>query len=356
MTNASAKLISIPFFLDHALIERILLEQAFTTKNGALRLNDDGSGCQFLELRNPRVSKENSLLRVRTNTHAKIGRAFGENCLLLMEWKGQTDFYETVKLAKHGKVLIIKVVRSRLLTEDGHIDETTNNIWQWVNQDVAPIFDAVKVDLKEPIALIKQSLASWLHTNEAKQVNKALDSLRIRDIKIMQNGVKVLLRFQLPDTLLAKKKSEPGLNQKEITRLKENLDALNRYVAFIVNNANTKKTPEAVRFALIDVMLELRQRVLDILAQPKIIDPDPVRTLFRETWVQLAPLVREVARHQDSQAKGIQYLTFISANDALLALDKVGPNIGLDISTHGLRRLARLINQNPSMDPLKLKN
>jgi cell division septation protein DedD len=46
-------------------------------------------------------------------------------------------------------------------------------------------------------------------------------------------------------------------------------------------------------------------------------------------------------------------LSFITAADALKALDRLGPGVGLDISTDGLRRLARLLNDTPSIDPLK---
>ncbi len=49
----------------------------------------------------------------------------------------------------------------------------------------------------------------------------------------------------------------------------------------------------------------------------------------------------------------LPFMSFITAADALKALDRLGPAAGLDISTDGLRRLARLLNDNPSIDPLK---
>ena len=43
----------------------------------------------------------------------------------------------------------------------------------------------------------------------------------------------------------------------------------------------------------------------------------------------------------------------MTAADALMALERLGPAAGLDISADGLRRLARLLNDNPSLDPLQ---
>ena len=48
----------------------------------------------------------------------------------------------------------------------------------------------------------------------------------------------------------------------------------------------------------------------------------------------------------------LRYLSFIAAGDALAALDQIGPEIGLDISADGLRRLARIVAPLSTEDPL----
>ena len=47
------------------------------------------------------------------------------------------------------------------------------------------------------------------------------------------------------------------------------------------------------------------------------------------------------------------WISLLTATDALYALDRLGPAIGLDISADGLRRLARLINAKTAGDPLR---
>ena len=62
--------------------------------------------------------------------------------------------------------------------------------------------------------------------------------------------------------------------------------------------------------------------------------------------------MQEISNHSPEHNL-LPFLSFITAADALKALDRLGPAAGLDISTDGLRRLARLLNDNPSIDPLK---
>jgi hypothetical protein len=63
------------------------------------------------------------------------------------------------------------------------------------------------------------------------------------------------------------------------------------------------------------------------------------------------PVVRRSATTLPG-ATAMRYLSFIAAGDALTALDKIGPDIGVEISADGLRRLARIIAPLSTVDPL----
>jgi hypothetical protein len=56
---------------------------------------------------------------------------------------------------------------------------------------------------------------------------------------------------------------------------------------------------------------------------------------------------------QGPERNPVPFLSFMTAADALMILDRLGPAAGLDISADGLRRLARLLNDNPNLDPLQ---
>jgi hypothetical protein len=69
---------------------------------------------------------------------------------------------------------------------------------------------------------------------------------------------------------------------------------------------------------------------------------DPVRAFFITTWKRLAPELQTLAK-QLPEAEALRYLTFIAATDIIYQLDTMGAPLGLDISSDGLRKLARLL-------------
>ena len=77
-----------------------------------------------------------------------------------------------------------------------------------------------------------------------------------------------------------------------------------------------------------------------------------MRRWFLDSWKQLSPLIRTIGLEQTGQDP-LAWISLLTATDALYALDQLGPAIGLDISADGLRRLARMINVNAGVDPLR---
>jgi len=69
-------------------------------------------------------------------------------------------------------------------------------------------------------------------------------------------------------------------------------------------------------------------------------DHDPVRAFFNDSWDKLAPLLRTASK-QLPGAEGLRYLTLIAATDLMYELEAIGAPLGLEISSNGLRKLAR---------------
>ena len=69
---------------------------------------------------------------------------------------------------------------------------------------------------------------------------------------------------------------------------------------------------------------------------------DFVRDQFVEGWDQLSQIFRKYFL-QNPAGNGLGYVSFITAADALMILDELGPNFGIEISRNGLIRLARIL-------------
>jgi hypothetical protein len=76
-----------------------------------------------------------------------------------------------------------------------------------------------------------------------------------------------------------------------------------------------------------------------------------VRRLFVRSWKRLGPVLRRVGDGLPPES-ALHYIGFIAATDALAALDQLGPEVGLEISSDGLRRLARIVAPASTADPL----
>ncbi|MDP3875404.1 MAG: hypothetical protein Q8Q50_00325 [Methylobacter sp.] len=63
---------------------------------------------------------------------------------------------------------------------------------------------------------------------------------------------------------------------------------------------------------------------------------------FTDTWVRLTPTLKTIAKEQPG-IQGLRYITFIAATDVMYELEKLGAPFGLDISSDGLRRVARVL-------------
>ena len=93
---------------------------------------------------------------------------------------------------------------------------------------------------------------------------------------------------------------------------------------------------QSLRDSLLEILIDSRYRLLDALNQPPDSADDAVRHWFIDSWQSLSPVVRSIAMEQPGQ-ESLLWFSVLTATDALYALDKLGPGIGLDISTNGLR-------------------
>src|SRR2546428_265947 len=107
-----------------------------------------------------------------------------------------------------------------------------------------------------------------------------------------------------------------------------------------------------LRDQLLDMLLASRHRLLDALAGGPVAGVDPVRQLFLDAWDGLRGVVRQSIAHGGPQDRLLRYASFVTAGDALVALDAAAPSLGLEISSDGLRRLARVLDPTYVGDPL----
>jgi hypothetical protein len=180
-----------------------------------------------------------------------------------------------------------------------------------------------------------------------------LDSLRIGHLATGSKGLDIDLQIDVEP--VAKGKPEPVLSEQEMQQLENRYQSWDAFLTFVIKEAAAAARSKELRAALLEILLDARHQVKLILGASSQSANDPVKLLFMRSWERLMPVMQEISL-QSPEQNLLPILSFITAADALFALDKLGPALGLDISTDGLRRLARLLNDDPSIDPLEYLN
>ena len=136
---------------------------------------------------------------------------------------------------------------------------------------------------------------------------------------------------------------ERALSGAELERWEERWQLMDSLLVLAVKHYAAETRLQALRDALLDVLIESRYRLRDALVETPETGEDAVRAWFLQSWQSLAPVIRRIGLEHPGQ-EHLLLFRLVAATDALAALDQLGPGFGLDISADGLRRLARMIN------------
>lgn len=355
-STAQARPVSIPLLVDYAYIQQALRQQAFTGPGGSARPWNDGTGCNYLTLTNPVVDAVNGKLRVTSQGEAHIGTPLGDQCLVLLNWRGTIQTYEELRISPTLPVLTVHVIDTQLLDSDGKPEKVSNLLWTWIKDYVHPYMEGIRIDLATPLAEIKQFLPLLLTDRDAAQANALLSSLAFVSATPTDHGVSAVLSLDMaeiaPHTAPAHASAAPALTEEEIALWERYIESWDSFFTFVVRHAVADSQSPDIHRDLLELLLDTRYALTETLAQPGKPGFDPVRGIFLETWQRLTPILRRIGLEQSNPALNLQYLSFIASGDALRVLDELGPSAGIDISQDGLRRLARMVAPADQQDPL----
>ncbi len=349
---ATEKLVRVPIELPSALVREALVAQLYTTATGKAVIWDDGSGCRFLKLRQPTVEVQGDRLCIRSRAEARVGTPVGQQCLAPIDWDGILEVYEQPLMTEDGRTVQFRVVDSALFDASGKKPFFSNRIWGLVKEQAHPRFETVAIRLGRALDELREVLPLYLPRQEREGIERMLASMRFEAVEVVPQGLRASLAFSVPLVETPTPAPEPTLTPEELERWQQALDRWDAFLTYTIKFVWADSLVRELRQPLADVLLEGRYDLLEALAPSAPGAPDPVPALFVRTWGRLAPVLREIAVRQKGQ-EALRYLSFISAGDALVALQEAGPAIGVDLSADGLRRLARIVAPTDTADPLR---
>jgi hypothetical protein len=357
--SASASQLEIPLEIDDAFLRQLLLEQIYTAPGQTAEVWRDEIGCNHLVLSEPRVYGREGRLRILTASDTRVGTPIGDACTLSIEHKNQIEVWLEPVLTPGSAIVHFRVVDSNVFEASGRKLGPTGILWNWVKEYVQPRLETFRVDLEAPIADLRSVLPLLLPSDDAARTQRILDSVALAAVRVSDTGLAATLRFDVPPRATAPQASEAPLTEPERLQLRTALERWDAFLTYVIKAAGSDAGTKEARQEFLDILLDARQELVAQLDTTEVTPPppplvqneDPVRRLFRSTWTRLAPVLRKQQGTLPGET-ALRYLGFLASGDALAALDRLGPEIGLEISQDGLRRLARLMAPGGAEDPL----
>ena len=347
-----AETVTIPIFLDYQQLQLLMVRDNFKGPNNTAQyLLDDG--CTSITFSEPHLSAEGGLLRVDAKVLATIGVPGTDSCKVVTRWAGRTAVNGKPSLVRDQPLSVeFKMQEARLYDQGGRLIRD-GFVFQAVKEQLHLLLSHYRLDLKPETDPFKALLPYFLPQFPTVHLKGMIDSLRIDHLVIRSDGLDVRLLIDVET--VAKAGPEPALSEPEMQQLEQRYRSWDAFLTFVIKETATATRSEELRDALFAILLDARYQFKSILVEPRQSATDSFNQLFGRSWERLMPVMREISVRSPKQNL-LPFLSFITAADALNALDRLGPTLGLDISIDGLRRLARLLNNDPSIDPLKYQN
>jgi Transglycosylase SLT domain len=350
--DASAGLVQIPLHVNYLILTEGLREQLYKPSGQAQLWRGDNS-CEYLNATNPTIGQRDGGMGIETDGDLSLGMAVGDQCLSPITWSGIMDAASAPHVA--GFFLKFRITDINLYDSNHQKTRLLERGFDLIKSSIVPALETFSFDLSPAIHQL-QELGQLAASNDAAGVRLALTTIRLEpSVTAEKEGLRLTLDVDLPASASATPLAAPAapLNAEEIAAWNTALDNWDAFLAFAVKQVGATVPAPEVRAALFDVLIDSRQRLLKALAQPqRLSGPDPVRLLFIDEWTRLGAVVEKAAAQGRLGNHSLEFLSFISAGDALFALDQAAPALGITISADDLRRLARIMAPAATGDPL----
>lgn len=348
--GAIAGQIALPLSLDYGLLGNVLRDQVLGASRDSAEVYADQSGCNRLAISNPRVQgAEAGRVRILVDARANIGTPVSQSCALPINWDGTLELIEEAYIEADKATIAFRVVDSNWLKADEQGRAVPGVLWNWVKSRVHPRMETLKIDLAPGLAeidkLLRQTFAALPENGASEEKLLSLSDVRADDDKLS-----LTLSVVIPEGApVTPQTAQPVLTEQELAQWDATWKSWDGFATWLIKTLAIAAEPELAE-ALAETLLEARYDLRDALAS-ETHDRDMVRDLFIKTWDRLAPLLRQTELEFPG-IQALQLVTFISAADALRALDEAAPQLGFRIDSDNLRRLARLIVPGVTADQL----
>ncbi|MFH0812891.1 MAG: hypothetical protein V2A69_08645 [Pseudomonadota bacterium] len=334
--------VRLPITLDYPFIRSLFVYQAYTQPGERAVPVEEAGGCNRIELWDPEVAPEGTLLKLRNHMKISLGVPFFGKCTKLLEWEGYLEVLQRIWLDEKGWRLRFETVDTRTYNLNREPVTIANTLWNSVKTHVLPYFDQLSIDLAPPVKELKNLVPLFFPPEDQQCIERWFDTIRLGQVRVDPDAVKMDILMEVETRPQPKEAvEEPSIQ--EIERLAKSWEDWDAYLVYQLQVLIGQPLTEDERRSLLESLLETRHGFVQALTE-RALGRDLVREQFIRTWQNLTPILRKYLVKQLSKSP-LTYLAFFTASDALATLEKLGPTLGMDISRDGLVRLAKLLSE-----------
>ncbi|MFH1215450.1 MAG: lytic transglycosylase domain-containing protein [Pseudomonadota bacterium] len=354
----TAATIELPLTLRTSLLKRALLRHLDQKEGQPVVFYQEGP-YRFLNSERIQLFIKDGIPHFTCHGRAGLGFKFLGVLPVAVRWSGSIDLTLAPYVDSQWH-LRYRILDSTIFDDEGKKPVITGFVWDLVKKFLHPRLENFSLDLSLPQQEIVAVLKACASPEEAEQLESILRTLTAGSIRIDSFGIVVPLLLTVDESLLAAAApvkeipAQAPLAPEEIEAFQKVMEPWDAFLVFVVKNAATDFVDATMREELFDLLINSRYQLLPILTGDVPVEPgDPLRVLFIDAWEELRGIIEHAEERGLVQEQPLRYVTFVNAGDALIALGKAVPGLGMRISSDGLRRWARTLQPAETEDPLR---
>jgi hypothetical protein len=351
--NAAAVEVKIPLNIDYVTLTEALRHQIYDGPAGRAELWVGSDQCQYLYAYRPRFERKDSALMLGTDADLSLGVAVAGKCVTPIAWSGvievETQPYVGADLAIKFHVVNINLYNS------AHEKTVLLRGFDLIKTHFVPRLEDFSYDLRAPLSQLEDLMQAAAEPDVTARVKTALTTMRPMSAVVPgDDGLRLALELNVPEMAApAQSPVAAPLSPAEIAEWQAMLDDWDAFIVFTIKQLAGTVGDKQFRAQLFDLLLDSRYRLVEALAQPQLsAGPDPIRAIFIDEWSRLRTIIQLAGRREILGSRALEFLSFVSAGDALFAADQAAPALGMRISEDDLRKLAHVMAPQYVGDPL----
>ena len=259
-----------------------------------------------------------------------------------IDWEGYLVFHQQPRIDSASWTLSFETIDSEVTDLNRQPTNIAQTVIKIISTDVYAYLNGIRIDLSPPASELKSLFSQFFQPAEEKRSIKMIQSIRPGEAHVNAHAVEIDILMDVEKySAEAEDEKREHISDDKLERFIDQWESWDAFLVHMIGVFAAEPLSPEERQILLDTLLETRHRFIAGLMN-KDLTNDFVREQFVAAWEKLAPIFRNNMADRPSKAL-LGYLAFFTASDALSALDKIGPALGLEISRNGLVRLARLL-------------